>query len=194
MKVLRMLETMLIDECVVERVKARSAVRGSAAANVDTDGVSACGCSSELEVFPQPSCSSDTKAGHGLVARIGSQIIQEYSKDNRRASVQTLARRAKKLNRLVAKVKACDYESDSDCLYVAESISQNENLYSTDEINFFLDDRYGRSVVITDYFPDVKKFIKSVKTIQNWDFALLKNWRPLTLLCTNYKILSKGVI
>lgn len=106
MKVLRMLEIMLIDECVVERVKARSAVRGSAAANVDTDGVSACGCSSELEVFPQPSCSSDTKTGHGLVARIGSQIIQEYSKDNWRASVWTLARRAKKLNRLVAKVKA----------------------------------------------------------------------------------------
>lgn len=59
------------------------------------------------------------------------------------------------------------------------------------KLTFFLDDRYGRSVVVTDYFPDVKKFIKSVKTIRNWNFALLKNWRPLTLLCTNYKILSK---
>lgn len=43
------------------------------------------------------------------------------------------------------------------------------------KLTLFLDDRYGRSVVVTDYFPDVKKFIKSVKTIQNLDFALLKN-------------------
>lgn len=43
---------------------------------------------------------------------------------------------------------------------------KNENVYSLEEIIAFLDDVYGRSVDITDYFPDVDKFIQFVKKIQ----------------------------
>lgn len=54
-----------------------------------------------------------------------------------------------------------DYESDSDCLYVAESISQNGI----------------RQMKLTFFFD-----------ISLWEISF---WRPLTLLCTNYKILLK---
>ncbi len=59
-----------------------------------------------------------------------------------------------------------DCESESDTASIADSVSQGEDLYSLDQISGFLDDTFGKKVNVTDYFPDVGKFIQSVTTLQ----------------------------
>lgn len=58
----------------------------------------------------------------------------------------------------------CD--SDSDNVSVADSVSQNADLYSLEEIVAFLDDTFGKKVNVGEYFPDVEKFIRSAMTLQ----------------------------
>ena len=41
---------------------------------------------------------------------------------------------------------------------IVDSVSQDDNLYSLEEINGFLDHTHGQSVDINYYFFDVKKF------------------------------------
>lgn len=64
----------------------------------------------------------------------------------------------------VAGEEEMDYDTDSDCISVADSQSHRGDLHTLQEINDFLDETYGKSV--SDYFPDVEKFIKSVATLQ----------------------------
>ena len=59
-----------------------------------------------------------------------------------------------------------DGEMDSDSVSVADSASQNTDLYSLEEVNDFLEDSFGRPVDISSYFPDAEKFIQTVTTLQ----------------------------
>ena len=58
----------------------------------------------------------------------------------------------------------CD--SDSDCVSVADSQSLSADMYTLEDINTFLDETFGRSVIITDYFPDPDKYMKTVTALQ----------------------------
>lgn len=57
---------------------------------------------------------------------------------------------------------------DDDMLSdISEIGSQNmEDMYSLDEINDFLDTTFGKVVEVKDFFPDVEKFVVSVKVLQ----------------------------
>lgn len=57
---------------------------------------------------------------------------------------------------------------DEDTLSdISEIGSQNmEETYSLDEINDFLDTTFGKVVEVKDFFPDVEKFVFSVKVLQ----------------------------
>ncbi len=57
---------------------------------------------------------------------------------------------------------------DDDMLSdISEVGSQKmEDMYSLDEINDFLDTTFGKVVEVEDFFPDVEKFIFSVKVLQ----------------------------
>lgn len=57
-------------------------------------------------------------------------------------------------------------DSESDSVSVADSVSQSEDLYSFEQIQEFLDETFGKSVNVNNYFPDVEKFVKSATTIQ----------------------------
>ena len=59
-----------------------------------------------------------------------------------------------------------EVEYESDNVSVTDSVSQSADLYSLKEVNEFLDDSFGRSVEVTEYFPDIKKFIQTVSTLQ----------------------------
>lgn len=39
-------------------------------------------------------------------------------------------------------------------------------LYTLEEINVFLDETFGKSVSVAEYFPDVDKFVSSVGILQ----------------------------
>lgn len=58
-----------------------------------------------------------------------------------------------------------DIEDDSDGVSVADSISQNTDIYSLEEINHFLDETFGKPVSLSNYFPDGEKFIQTVNTL-----------------------------
>ena len=59
-----------------------------------------------------------------------------------------------------------DEADDSDSVSIADSVSQSTDLYSLEDIDEFLEVSFARSVELKDYFPDVKKFITTVKTLQ----------------------------
>ncbi|KAJ4921818.1 hypothetical protein JOQ06_022573 [Pogonophryne albipinna] len=59
-----------------------------------------------------------------------------------------------------------DMESEWDSVSVSGSVSQSEDLYSFEQIQEFMDETFGKSVNVNNYFPDVEKFVKSAKTIQ----------------------------
>lgn len=60
-----------------------------------------------------------------------------------------------------------DVLSGLDCVSsITDRGSPNTDLYSLQEINDFLRDTFGKVVDLTDYFPDVAKFIRSVNTLQ----------------------------
>lgn len=61
-----------------------------------------------------------------------------------------------------------DGDADSDSASVADSGSQKSDLYSLQEVNDFLDETFGQTVEVTDYFPDIVKFIQSVSTHQKF--------------------------
>ncbi|XP_066528482.1 uncharacterized protein [Hoplias malabaricus] len=42
----------------------------------------------------------------------------------------------------------------------------DRSLYSLEEVNHFLDETYGKQVNVTDFFPDVDKFVRSVAMLQ----------------------------
>lgn len=54
-------------------------------------------------------------------------------------------------------------DSDSDNVSVADSISQNTDLYSLKEVNNFLNHYFGS---VVNSFPDVNKFIQMLSTLQ----------------------------
>lgn len=55
---------------------------------------------------------------------------------------------------------------DSEAASLPDSLSQNPDLYSLDEINEFLEDSFGRPVDVKSYFPNVEKFIRTVGALQ----------------------------
>lgn len=59
-----------------------------------------------------------------------------------------------------------DMEDDSDLVSVDGSQLGSAELYTLHEINDFLDETFGKSVSVAEYFPDGEKFIKSVLTLQ----------------------------
>ena len=59
-----------------------------------------------------------------------------------------------------------EYDTDSDCFSVADSQSYSGDLYTLEEINVFLDETFGKSVKVSEFFPDAEKIIKSVVTLQ----------------------------
>lgn len=54
----------------------------------------------------------------------------------------------------------------TDCASVADSVSQNVDLYPLKRIIGFLDGSFGTSVHIKNYFPDVTKLIQSATPLQ----------------------------
>ena len=64
------------------------------------------------------------------------------------------------------KEEEMEYDTDSDCVSVADSQSYNGDLYTLEEINVFLDETFGKSVKVSEFFPDAEKIIKSVVTLQ----------------------------
>ncbi len=66
------------------------------------------------------------------------------------------------------KVEMRDEDTFSQMSGFSETGSQMEdsNLYSLKEINDFLDDTFGRTVEIRDFFSDTEKFVKSVVKLQ----------------------------
>lgn len=58
-----------------------------------------------------------------------------------------------------------EYDSDSDGVSVTDS-QLSGDAYTLEEINMFLDDTFGKSVRVEDYFPDREKFIKTVSGLQ----------------------------
>lgn len=58
------------------------------------------------------------------------------------------------------------YDTDSDCVSVTDSQLYSGDLYILEEINGFLDETFGKSVKVSEFFPDSEKFIKSVLTLQ----------------------------
>ena len=60
-----------------------------------------------------------------------------------------------------------EFDSDSDCTSVVDSQkSYSRDLYTLEEVNTFLDETFGQSVKVSEYFPDTEKIIKSVLTLQ----------------------------
>ena len=59
-----------------------------------------------------------------------------------------------------------DGEGDSDCVSVADSLSQNAEIYSLEEIHVFLEESFGKAVEVRDFFPDTNKFLHTVSTLQ----------------------------
>lgn len=53
-----------------------------------------------------------------------------------------------------------EYSSDSNCASVADSESLSGDLYTLEDINNFLDENFGQSVKVIDYFSD-QEFLKS---------------------------------
>ena len=76
---------------------------------------------------------------------------------------------------------------------VADSVSQNTDLYSLKEVNDFLDDSFGRSVEISEYFPDIKKFIQTVSTLQKVVGTDLLDEKRCYLLSKHVTVLKKGL-
>lgn len=65
---------------------------------------------------------------------------------------------------LVGEEELRDEDTLSD---ISEIGSQNiEEMYSLEEINVFLDTTFGKVVEVKDFFPDVEKFVFSVKVLQ----------------------------
>ncbi len=66
------------------------------------------------------------------------------------------------------KVEMRDEDTFSQMSGFSETGSQMEdsNLYSLQEINYFLDESFGRVVEIRDFFSDTEKFVKSVVVLQ----------------------------
>lgn len=71
-----------------------------------------------------------------------------------------------KADNIQAVAMETDAEIDSDSASVADSCSQKSDLYSLQEVTDFLDETFGKSVEVADYFPDIVKFIQSVSTHQ----------------------------
>lgn len=59
-----------------------------------------------------------------------------------------------------------EYESDSDCVSMSDSQSLSGDLYTLEDINSFLDETFGQSVKVMDYFSDPEKFLKCALTLQ----------------------------
>jgi len=57
----------------------------------------------------------------------------------------------------VAETPAGEDDMDYDTS-VANSHLYSGGLYTHEEINVFLDEKFGKSVKVSDYFPDVEKF------------------------------------
>ena len=64
------------------------------------------------------------------------------------------------------KEEEMEYDTDSDCVSVADSQSYSGDLYTLEEISGFLDETFGKSVKVSEFFPDTEKFIRSVVTLQ----------------------------
>lgn len=62
--------------------------------------------------------------------------------------------------------EAMDCDSESDNLSDSGSMSADGDVYSLEEINSFLDDTFGKSIKVLDYFPDGAKFIRTAVLLQ----------------------------
>ena len=59
----------------------------------------------------------------------------------------------------------CDVDNDDDDDDATDQTGKNNDLYSLDDINWFLDDTYGKPTKVKDYFQDVNKFDRSVTAL-----------------------------
>ncbi|KAL6484118.1 hypothetical protein MHYP_G00061630 [Metynnis hypsauchen] len=57
-------------------------------------------------------------------------------------------------------------EGFSDFSDIASQAGEDQPLYSVQEINAFLDETFGKVVEMTDFFPDVERFVASVAKIR----------------------------
>ncbi|KAL6468457.1 hypothetical protein MHYP_G00241340 [Metynnis hypsauchen] len=57
-------------------------------------------------------------------------------------------------------------EGFSDLSDIASQAGEDQPLYSVQEINAFLDETFGKVVEMTDFFPDVERFVASVAKIR----------------------------
>lgn len=57
-------------------------------------------------------------------------------------------------------------EMDTNAGVDSDSVSQNTDICSLEEVNDFLDVSFGSSVDVNDYFPDIINIIQTVSTLQ----------------------------
>ena len=82
------------------------------------------------------------------------------------AATQAGCEQAGRKRRAGEEDEGMEYETDSDCVSISDSQSLGGDLYSVEDIDGFLEETFGQSVKVTDYFPDPEKFLKSAITIQ----------------------------
>ncbi|KAG7486165.1 Homeobox goosecoid [Solea senegalensis] len=87
------------------------------------------------------------RAGQEVALTAESQIVTELPKED-------------------SSINSVDMDCDSDGVSVTDSITDGAELYSLNEINLFLDDTFGKAASVFEYFPDGKKFIETVNTLQ----------------------------
>ncbi|KAF0024046.1 hypothetical protein F2P81_024676 [Scophthalmus maximus] len=56
-----------------------------------------------------------------------------------------------------------EYDSESDSV---STVGATNSYYSLEEVNQFLDETFGRSVRVQEYFEDTDKFIKTVAALK----------------------------
>ncbi len=120
----------------------------------------------DSQVEEQLAVPDDSQAGIVEVVEAngegGGSAVQEAG------SVQATAAELGQLGGLEAAAgeEEMEFDTDSDCVSVADSQSHSGDLHTLEEINEFLDETFGKSVKVTEFFPDADKFIKSVLTLQ----------------------------
>ena len=82
------------------------------------------------------------------------------------AATQAGCEQAGRKRRAGEEEEGMEYETDSDCVSISDSQSLGGDLYSVEDIDGFLEETFGQSVKVTDYFPDPEKFLKSAINIQ----------------------------
>ncbi|KAK0148201.1 Transposon TX1 uncharacterized protein [Merluccius polli] len=125
----------------------------------------AVGSSAALEEGPEASGEVQT-AGEEVRGGHSSRGQAAESDQSQAAGVEVRGEESGGTRSVGEDEEGMECDSDSDCVSVADSQSLGGDMYTLEEINNFLDETFGRSVKITDYFPDPDKFMKTVTALQ----------------------------